>query len=88
MTKLEGSVLELIADVKVNVSRSGVPTYRWFKKSLVNSPIPEQVSRNQELKFAYVKSTDSARYFCVISLGESVVKTEELNLIVNCKSSI
>lgn len=88
VTRSEGSSLHVVGDVKLNSTIAGNPSYRWFKRSLVSSPIPDEIGNSRDLLFQSIVNTDSARYFCVMWLGESVVKTEELNLVVDCKDPV
>lgn len=79
----EGKTLTLTALVtKLNTTES--IKYRWYYKSS-DPAFPSLTSNESTLQLRNLKADNTGIYFCVVSVAQSIIKTEEIEVFVNCK---
>ena len=79
----EGKTLALTVLVtKLNTTQS--IKYRWYYKSSAPA-FPSLTGNESTLQLRNLKAENTGIYFCVVSVAQSIIKTEEIKVSVNCK---
>ena len=79
----EGKTLALTVLVtKLNTTQS--IKYRWYYKSSAPA-FPSLTGNESTLQLRNLKADNTGIYFCVVSVAQSIIKTEEIKVSVNCK---
>ena len=79
----EGKTLALTVLVtKLNTTES--IKYRWYYKSS-DPAFPSPTGNESTLQLRNLKADNTGIYFCVVSVAQSIIKTEEIEVFVNCK---
>ena len=79
----EGKTLALTVLVtKLNTTQS--IKYSWYYKSSAPA-FPSLTGNESTLQLRNLKADNTGIYFCVVSVAQSIIKTEEIKVSVNCK---
>ena len=81
---MENESLSFSVIVDIKISNAGQPRYRWYKKEKADTEAIF-VNDTADLTFESLNRDNVSIYFCVVLLGDSVVRTEDIDLKVNCK---
>ena len=82
----EGKTLALTVLVtKLNTTES--IKYRWYYKSS-DPAFPSPAGNESTLQLMNLKADNTGIYFCVVSVAQSIITTEEIEVVVNCKMKL
>ena len=79
--------ISIKATVNNTINNIESPLYRWYHRKTEATSVykPTFLTNTSVLLIRDAKAKDSGFYFCVISVKESIVKTANIQITVNCK---